>query len=160
LYDPASGTWSNTDDLETNRDFPTATLLLSGKVLVAGGYYGALTTEFYDIGLGFSSASQPVIKSARTTPKSHAVRLTGSGFEGVSEAGGGGVQDSATSYPVVQLRNLDNSQVTYLLVDPVSGWSDTRVRSLPARGFIPGPVLATVFTNGIPSAARYLVIPQ
>jgi hypothetical protein len=129
-------------------------------VLVAGGSPGGLDSELYDVGLGFSSATQPVIKSATITSKSHAVRLTGSRFEGLSEADGGDAQDSATSYPVAQLRSLNNSQVTYLLVDPVGGWSDTRFSSLPARGFTPGPALVTVFTNGIPTEATYVVIPQ
>ena len=42
LYDPASGTWSATDSLNTERG-PTATLLPNGKVLVAGGANGSGT---------------------------------------------------------------------------------------------------------------------
>lgn len=38
LYDPASGTWSLTVSLNAARSDHTATLLQSGKVLVAGGY--------------------------------------------------------------------------------------------------------------------------
>src|SRR5205823_3655444 len=37
LYDPATGTWSLTGNLNTGRDGHTATLLQSGKVLVAEG---------------------------------------------------------------------------------------------------------------------------
>jgi N-acetylneuraminic acid mutarotase len=57
LYDPTTGTWSGTASLNTARAFGhTATLLLNGKVLVAGGGDGdsnnnALNTaELYDPG--------------------------------------------------------------------------------------------------------------
>jgi hypothetical protein len=41
LYDPAAGTWTATDSLETPRAYHTANLLPNGKVLVAGGYDGS-----------------------------------------------------------------------------------------------------------------------
>jgi N-acetylneuraminic acid mutarotase len=55
LYDPATGTWSITGNLNTARSAYTATLLSDGKVLVAGGYYNnsALNTaELYDPATG------------------------------------------------------------------------------------------------------------
>ena len=38
IYDPASGTWSSTGSMTTDRLGPTATLVRTG-VLVAGGYH-------------------------------------------------------------------------------------------------------------------------
>jgi hypothetical protein len=61
----------------------------------------------------------------------------------------------------VQLRSLDNSEIAFLLVAlvaPVGGWSDTSFISRPVRDFPFGPALVTVFTNGIPSTAKYLVV--
>lgn len=48
LYDPTSGTWSATGSLGTPREQHTATLLRSGKVLVAGGDASGTTAELYD----------------------------------------------------------------------------------------------------------------
>jgi hypothetical protein len=137
-------------------------LLLNGKVLVAAGAVGGgdtATAELYDLSLGFDSAWQPAIDTA-TSSRNHRIQLAGSGFQGISQASGGNTQDSSTNYPIVQLRSIDNSQVVYLFVNPLFDWSDTSFNSLPARGFVPGPTRATVFTNGIPSEAKYLVVPQ
>ena len=103
-----------------------------------------------------SSAQGPVQNHQLRTDS---VRLSGSRFEGISGADGSGVQDSSSNYPIVQLRDIDPSQVTYLLGDPHRGWSDTSFSSLPVSGFVPAPALATVFTNGIPSDSKYLVVP-
>jgi hypothetical protein len=58
------------------------------------------------------------------------------------------------------LRSIDSSQVVFLSVDPVRGWSNTRFTSIPVRRFPLGPALVTVFTNGIPSDAKYLVLEK
>ncbi|HLN99847.1 MAG TPA: kelch repeat-containing protein [Pyrinomonadaceae bacterium] len=47
LYDPVTGSWSNTASLNIARRFHTATLLLNGKVLAAGGTVGN-SAELYD----------------------------------------------------------------------------------------------------------------
>ena len=162
IYDPANGTWAVTENLITARAFHSATLLLNGKVLIAaGGSAGqgaAKSAELYDVGLGFSSAWQPQIATAPSTfqPGSR-LALTGSLFQGISEASGGTTQDSSSNYPVVQLRSLDSGQVAFLPVDPTAGWSNTAFTSVPVSGFPFGPVSVTVYTNGIPSAAKYLV---
>jgi WD40 repeat protein len=54
LYDPVTGMWSSTSNLSTGREGHTATLLLNGKVLVAGGYSISYlnSAELYDPATG------------------------------------------------------------------------------------------------------------
>src|SRR5207253_6352021 len=118
------------------------------------------SAELYDVGLGFMTPDwQPQITTA-TSPliTGTSLILTGSRFKGISQASGGNYQDSSTNYPVVQLRDIDNSQVAFLPVDPIAGWSDTTFTSSPVNDFPAGPALVTVFTNGIPSDSKYLVV--
>ena len=68
----------------------------------------------------------------------------------------GGTSSSATDYPVVQLRHLDSGQTSFLTA---TNWSNSLYKSEVVWNFPPGPALATVFVNGIPSASRVLNIP-
>src|SRR2546421_8096161 len=58
LYDPETGTWARTGNLKIARSQHTATLLLDGKVLVAGGFVGgnfatpSHSVELYDPVIG------------------------------------------------------------------------------------------------------------
>ena len=118
LYDPASGTWGATGSLTTAREVHTATLVPNGNVLVAGGVINGLghvvpSADLYDIGLGFMRPDwQPQIATA-TSPLvlGGSLMLTGSRFQGISQASGGNLQDSSTNYPLVQLRDFDNIHV-------------------------------------------------
>ncbi len=162
LYDPASGTWANTGSLATARIAHAATLLPNGKLLVAAGTNGSGTlasAELYDVGLGFSNSAQPVISSATINGAGKLV-LVGTRFSGISGASGGnGVQDSATNYPVVQIRRLDNEQCTFVLPDPATNTFATAFTSLAIAPFS-GYAMATVFTNGIPSAGTIITYQQ
>lgn len=116
-----------------------------------------MSAELYGVGLGFKSAWRPKIRDLKLTDGKRLL-LTGCRFQGISEASGGSTSNSATNYPVVQVRSIDNSEVAFLLVDPAEGWSDTSFSSLSLTRFPLGPALATVFINGIPSTARSFVV--
>lgn len=63
LYDPTTGTWSPTASMDVIRDSHTATLLPTGRVLVAGGttnvfpFTATAAAELYDPNLGTWSAT-------------------------------------------------------------------------------------------------------
>ncbi len=159
LYDPATGIWSVTGALVTARLGHTTTLLLSGQVLVAGGDgIGSLGAEVYDVGQEFLSAWQPTLNTISSPlVLGHELIASGNGFcgYGFTEASGGGFNNSASNYPLVQLRRMDNEQTIWLSTHT---FSDTALTTLPTTEIAPGYAQVTIFVNGIPSAARILVV--
>jgi hypothetical protein len=162
VYDPAAGTWAASSNLTTGRYHHTATLLPDGKVLVAGGYGGGLlnSAEVYDRGLGFQSAWRPTVTTL-TSPLRLGSPLvaSGSGFRGYgfTEASGGHMQNSATNYPLVQLRRVENEQMLWLHPAPGT-FSSTAYTSTEVSDIHPGHALVTVFVNGIPSVSRIIPV--
>jgi hypothetical protein len=125
------------------------------------------STELYDPGLGFDPGWQPLL--TMVTPlivQGSKLTASGSRFQGISEAScDNGVQNSSSSYPLVQLLNLANEQTLLLPVDAMTGWSDSSFTSTPitvmttgSSGFPIGYALVTVFTNGIPSQSQFLLV--
>lgn len=127
LYDPAAGTWSATGPLAVGRGMHTTTLLLDGRVLVAGGIdYGAegepifASAEIYDPALGTWSTT-----GAMSGPrfKHRAVRLA----DGKVLVAGGTDIEPSNNHPLASAE----------LYDPTTGtWSATgplvQAREMPA----------------------------
>jgi hypothetical protein len=146
-------------------------LLPTGKVLVAAGRNHTLlslaSSELYDPGRGFVPGWQPLITNLSSPAfiSGNALTISGSRFKGISEASGGNVgQNSASNYPLVQLRSLTNEQTTYLPVDATNGWSDTSFTTTPitlmtttSSGFPIGYAFVTVVTNGVPSQSQFIL---
>jgi hypothetical protein len=162
VYDPSANTWMSVALLNSKRFSHTATLLLNGKVLVMGGHSanGLITAsaEVYDRGLGFDEGWRPTVNTVPSPlTLGNSLSLTGLGFRGFQyiETSGGGSNNSATDYPLVQIRRFDNEQ--WLWVSP-SSFSNNAFTSLPVTNMLAGPVLVTVFVNGIPSLSHALVL--
>ena len=153
VFDPVTASWTALPALAPGRDGHTATVLLDGRVLLAGGDGATDTsTARFNVGRGENPAWRPtVIGTNDPIVTGGALAVGGSGFQGLGEGSTGvGWMQSATNYPLVQVRRLDNDLVRWLPVDPVVGWSGTGFRSRPLSGVQPGPALVTVFTSGIP----------
>jgi hypothetical protein len=156
IYDPVSNTWTVVGSLNAARAYQTATLLLNGQVLAAGGENGSTgvlnLAELYVPTQGFNEAWRPQLSTVTPAVLSGGqLSLSGSGFRGVSEASGGATNNSATNYPLVQCLRIDNDQVFWLRPDPAQNFSATAFVSAALSGLPDGHYRVTVFTNGIPS---------
>ena len=114
----------------------------------------------YDRGLGFDQAWRPTVTTA-TSPLRLGSRwvASGSGFRGVgnTEASCGHTQNSATNYPLVQLRRVDNEQMLWLRPAPGT-FSSTAYTSTEVSDIHAGHALVTVFVNAIPSVSRIILV--
>jgi hypothetical protein len=163
LYDSSSGTFTATGSMTVARYLHTAMLLPNGTVLITGGYNSTSTylssAELYNVGLGFNEAWRPAITSATPITLNGNLVLVGSGFSGYgsAEASGGTTNSSASNYPLVQLRNIDNGQMAWLAMDSFSsgGYSSRAITN-----FATGPAMVTVYVNGIPSMSQYVTVNE
>jgi N-acetylneuraminic acid mutarotase len=134
LYDPTSGTWTNTGSMNTNRCYHTATLLANGQVLVAGSLGHVVTLPPH----GFSTS--PLSSAELYDPGLGTWKYTGS-----MTAGRGG--QSAVLLPdgtVVAAGSGGGSQASAELYHPDSGtWTNTGTMNV-GRAFH----TATMWPNG------------
>lgn len=157
LYNPASNTWGPAGSLTAIRNAHTATLLPSGKVLFAAGF-GASSTlnsaELYLEDFGIADVRRPVISTATNPiPLGGSLTVTGTGFTGDSEASGGSSNNSATNYPLLQLRRLDSDQIVWASPATSSTRSATSYQSAPLSSLLRGQYSLSIIVNGIASSA-------
>jgi len=161
LFDPATGTWTTTGALNTDRYAHAASLLPNGKVLIVGGAnntspFYLTSAEQYDVGLAFNTAWQPQITTYNSPLSLFAqgTSVTGTGFSGISGASGGNHSDNSSGYPLLQLRNIEGGQTTFLPPDENTSWSATSFTSSPLAGFPGGFAYLSVIVNGISSTGK------
>ena len=132
LYDPATGAFSPTGSMTTDREFPTATLLSDGRVLVAGGDnpYSACSilasTEVYDPTTGTfnSGATMEIGREGQTaTLLKNGLVLIAGGSGGCS-AQSSAIMRSAELYDP----RVNSFQPTGSLVTARSGQTATLLR--------------------------------
>ncbi len=155
LYDPDAidpvtglkGTWSSTGLPSTPRIYHTATLLPSGKVLVAGGWSGGTTAELYDPDAidsvtGFQGTFIPT-GSLATERYGHTATLLDSGKVFVVGGGNGGWGTaSAEIYDPDTIDSATGFQGTFSPTGPLAGARINHVATLlPKAANTAGKVL-------------------
>ncbi len=104
LYNPATGTFTYTGSLNTAREYPTATLLNNGMVLIAGGYNGRgafiASAELYNPATGTFTYTG----SLNTARYWHTATLLNNGMVLIA---GGGFNRLPTQCGAVQSRDRD-----------------------------------------------------
>jgi hypothetical protein len=157
VFDPgdgANGGFAPAGNLTQGRIAPTATLLPSGSVLIAGGAAaGALSSleRWTDSSVGSDAWRPQLISAPPSLASGTGATITGSRFAGISNASSGSTQTSDTGYPIaVWLPTAGGWGV----MGSLSPWSDTSATWIPKPTVQAGPGWLWVITNGIPSAAR------
>jgi Galactose oxidase, central domain/Kelch motif len=173
LYDPATGTWSETGSMSRGRYGPKAIRLPDGRVLVIGGYIsGGGTTrgaELYDPTTGTWSGARSMTAPGAATllPDGKVLALHGGSAELYDPQNGlwtamaippEAIGDSATTLADGRMLMLGGAGDAFdkaELYDPLAGtWTPTG-RPLTGRG--PATLLTdgTVLLFGAKGAARY-----
>jgi N-acetylneuraminic acid mutarotase len=164
LYDPLADAWFQAGSMAASRRYQAAVLLLDGSVLVAGGSNtlgDVADSELFNPNPLLPDDWRPEISSVNSQVHwGLPVHFSGAGLRGYKfiEAAGGGTNSSASNYPLVQLRRLDNGQVTWLNPTISGGFTGSAYTSSPLPNFAPGHALLTVFVNGIPSASHMVLV--
>jgi hypothetical protein len=159
IYDPVADTWT-TAAMNYPRFGHTATLLLNGSVLIAGGFANKAFIQTAEIVWCRPTDNPPptLTGSPATLVLGQPLTVSGTGFRDPqwNAASDGSNNQSATNFPMVQLRRLDNEQIAWLSLG--APFSDTAFTSRLVNNILPGPALATVFVNAVPSGSRYLFV--
>jgi hypothetical protein len=172
LYDPATGTWAATADLNQARDHHTATLLLNGKVLVTGGalFTGSgiatplSSAELYDSGtvfpiIQFSSSSYSVMEECTavtiTVNRSGDTSGAASVYYFTSDVSATERRDYITAIGTLRFGPGDTSKSFVVLINEdsyVEGSETFNVNlSNPSGATLGAPAIATVTINDDPT---------
>ena len=106
LYDPLTGTFARTGDLNVRRELHTATLLANGKVLIAGGV---------------DAGDEPIVAAELYDPETGAFTLTGGTGGALDSVRGATLLPDGTVFSLTHVENIGSSGDGALRYDPSTG---------------------------------------
>lgn len=163
IFDPATGTWTYTSAPTDYRHDHVATLLASGKVLIAGGdrSIGPLSTSEIYTPENSTVLSRPAISAVSGPLRFDQVfSVSGLGFGNRIEGSSGDSRNSAANHPVVSILEISNGISVPLIPDPrPSLWDNPMTLTFSRLPLLnPGLHFLTVSTEGVVSEARTVTV--
>ncbi|WP_228556699.1 kelch repeat-containing protein [Myxococcus sp. AB025B] len=149
LYDPVTNTWQPAANLPEGRTLSKLIVLSTGEALTiggqdAGGAWLASASRYEDTGA--QPAWRPTVATPDQVPIGCPVRITGTGFQGISGASSGDYRDSSAAFPQVRLQANEGRRLWSL---PGSDMSATGVTATIPASVTPGAYVLSVFANGV-----------
>ncbi|MCP3065090.1 HYR domain-containing protein [Myxococcus sp. K38C18041901] len=160
LYDPVTNTWQPAANLPEGRSFSKLIVLSTGEALTfggqdAGGLWLASASRYNDTGA--QPAWRPTVATPDQVPLGCPVRITGTGFQGISHASSGDYRDSSAAFPQARLQAIEGRRLWSL---PGSDMSATGVTATIPASATPGAYVLSVFANGVGSGRVVQAVPN
>ncbi|MFY1825817.1 kelch repeat-containing protein [Myxococcus fulvus] len=158
LYDPVTNTWQPAANLPEGRSLSNLIMLSTGEALTFGGQDAGglwLTSAFRYEDTGAQPAWRPTVATPDQVPIGCPVRITGTGFQGISGASSGDYRDSSAAFPQARLQAIEGRRLWSL---PGSDMAATGVTATIPASTPPGAYVLSVFANGVGSGRVVLAV--
>jgi N-acetylneuraminic acid mutarotase len=148
-YEPFSNSWDTLAPMGVPRVAHTATLSPSGEVVIVGGRNAVAVASVEQFAPASATGTgRPTLDSPQVVQPGAPFTVTGSGFRGVSEGGGGTTSSSTGNTPQLRFWNIASGALASL--PRVESWSPVGTQ-LTARAptLAPGQYLLLLTVNGV-----------
>lgn len=165
--DAETAVWRSSASLPAARSAPRAVLLGDGRVALFGGADNGgipqASVQLFDPGRAPDATREPVVASASDVVfADESLALAGSGFRPWLDGSSGNTKASSSHHPVVQVQRVDDGRSRYLRWSAAQppGDGDYLAPIDALDGFHAGLAFVRVWVNGVPSAARTVMLDR